>query len=106
MSWLLIAALAWVAVSVPTALLLGRALRRADVDWEGQSGGRAPGQQDDVLPTDGPSAEPPAPWTGPSTVPFPLPPGAPRRRPRVIRDPLHPTERDPSARDSRDSGPR
>jgi hypothetical protein len=42
MSWLLISALVWVAVSVPTALLLGRAMRSADGEREGETTERDP----------------------------------------------------------------
>jgi len=100
MTWLLIGALIWVALAVPLALLIGRAIRRADKEHEAA--------EPNFVATDVPPGEAPEePWTGPSTVPFApsrLPWGGDRTSsrplPPVVRHPVKPVERDPGVRDS------
>src|SRR5690348_6415975 len=109
MTWLLIGALVWVAVAVPAALLIGRAIREGDArraaDAEAQlqveTQARSETPDGNFVATDAPPSEAaPTIWTGPATVPFPPPPGVPRKRPHIVRNPLSRAERSPSHRDS------
>ena len=109
MTWWLIGTLAWVALAVPAALVIGRAIRDADVrraaDIEAElrtdTQARSETRDGNFVATEAPPSEvPPTPWTGPETVPFPPPGSVPRQRPHVIRNPLSRAERNPSHRDS------
>lgn len=109
MTWWLIGALVWVALAVPAALLLGRALREADVrraaeveaTFQAEARAQSETQDGNFVATEAaPSEAPPMPWTGPETVPFPPPGSVPRQRPHIIRNPLSRAERKPSHRDS------
>jgi hypothetical protein len=109
MTWLLIGALVWVVVAVPAALLIGRSIREGDarraveaeVQLQAEAQARSETPDGNFVATDAPPSEAaPLPWTGPETVPFPPPPGVPRRRPHIIRNPLSRVERSPSHRDS------
>ena len=99
MTWLLLlSALVWVAVAVPTALLLARGIRMADLHRA--AGTEAQARNLDLVATDVPAAEAELPWTGPATVPFPPPAAKQRQRPEIVRHPLRAADRDPSAHDS------
>lgn len=106
MTWLLVVAVVWVAIAVPGALVLGRAIRTAEerrspgVDaqaWPGTD--TAAGN---FIATEHPPLDVETPCSGPSTAPF-APPRGPHRRPAVVRRPVTRDERNPAARDA---GPR
>lgn len=98
MTWLFIGLGVWIAVAIPAALLIGRAIRVAD-DRRAAEAGPGSGQQNFVASEAPPVAAEPETWSGPPTVPW-APPAQPRRRPPVVRAPVSRTERKPSHRDS------
>jgi hypothetical protein len=111
MTWWLIGALAWVALAVPAALLIGRSIREAEArreaDVEAQLRAQAQAQAQSETPEgnfiaseEPPSEAPPTPWTGPQTVPMPPPGSVPRHRRSFVRNPLSGSERHPSPRDT------
>jgi hypothetical protein len=111
MTWLLIGVVVWIAVAVPAALVIGRAIRTADARRAGELEALADAEEANFVATEAPPSEvppsevprsevPSTPWTGPSTVPFPPPPPASRQRPSIVRHPVSRKERNPSPRDS------
>src|SRR5690348_13539212 len=97
MTWLLIGALVWVALAVPAALLIGRSIREGDARrtveaearMQAETQARSETPAGNFVATDAPPSEADSlPWTGPATVPFPPPPGVPRKRPHIVRNPL------------------
>jgi hypothetical protein len=109
MTWWLIGALAWVALAVPAALLIGRSIREAEARREAdaeaelraQAQARSETPDGNFIASEKPPAEaPPTPWTGPQTVPMPPPGSVSRQRRSFVRNPLSGSERHPSPRDS------
>lgn len=72
MTWLLIGALVWIALALPAALVIGRAIRIADAHRDAELAARAPRGRA----------------------------GTPAHRRRIVRDPVRPSERAPRAKET------
>jgi hypothetical protein len=105
MSWLFIGVVVWVVMALLAALVLGRSIRRAEVDSDADEARALVELETQELTTGTAVSEPPAPaepelpFTGPDTRPFPPPPSVPRRRAHVLPNHVPQVRQDRSERD-------